>query len=484
VHSETQDGKSLLDAHFAHATAVIKRFLRRVRQNLLNKVTSPAELAEALADQGGLKHCGVQLLCFDAQVSERLASIKELLEPAAKEMTDFFSRANEYRYFPEDDSDEGRQSTIQVVAYSGVGEGATFAVDVAKGTVSLKSGSSTLLVEDEARRNEDAADDDEGTEETAQIFTEEEEEVEAILEPFYLMDANDSPSPEDPKTGRLLSTNGDAVYNCHKMLTFVKVERVMRPIVLENGARKKKIMLEAEADEAGPGTEKIAKTVLARAIQFLSNDQCETRTIHQALCRDLPEYKMAESFCVPDEFKRDEGWARRPRQGEYYGKRFIGPYKDELQERFDDGKRDGSRKMSADQMCEWLAKKYPGVYTLPSVSEIDSFISQCIKNDKNAQARTAPNSRVRNTTQVPSTSEEEPEIETKYSEAISAVLEECQGNIMPRFVANRVACLFQNDDGFIFGGRGKDSTVPKKCNDLIKKIRDNINKQKKRYLIG
>jgi hypothetical protein len=27
VHTETQDGKSLLDAHFAHATAFIKRFL-------------------------------------------------------------------------------------------------------------------------------------------------------------------------------------------------------------------------------------------------------------------------------------------------------------------------------------------------------------------------------------------------------------------------------------------------------------------------
>jgi hypothetical protein len=65
VHSETQDGKSLLDAHFAHATALIKRFLKRVRQNLLNKVTSPAELAEALADQGGLKNCGVQLIIFD-----------------------------------------------------------------------------------------------------------------------------------------------------------------------------------------------------------------------------------------------------------------------------------------------------------------------------------------------------------------------------------------------------------------------------------
>lgn len=52
VHTETQDGKSLLDAHFAHATAIVKRYLRRVRNNRLNKVTSPSELVDAISSRG------------------------------------------------------------------------------------------------------------------------------------------------------------------------------------------------------------------------------------------------------------------------------------------------------------------------------------------------------------------------------------------------------------------------------------------------
>jgi hypothetical protein len=134
--------------------------------------------------------------------------------------------------------------------------------------------------------------------------------------------------------------------------------------------------------------------------------------------------------------------------------------------------------MNADQMCEWLTKKYPGVYTLPSVSEIDSFISQCIQYDKKAATGTDSNPR------GPDTSGEEPEIEIKYIEGISAVLEECQGVIMPRFVANHIAYLFQNDDGFDFRGSSKDSTVPQNITNLIKKMRDDMNKQKKRLLIG
>ena len=82
----------------------------------------------------------------------------------------------------------------------------------------------------------------------------------------------------------------------------------------------------------------LQKTILGRAIQFLGNGQCETRTIRQALCHDLPEYKLAECFCIPDELKRDGGWARWQWQGEYYGKKYIGPYKTELRERFNDGK--------------------------------------------------------------------------------------------------------------------------------------------------
>ena len=70
------------------------------------------------------------------------------------------------------------------------------------------------------------------------------------------------------------------------------------------------------------------------------------------------------------------------RVGDYYGKKYIAPYKDTLKILFNAEKEDDSRKMNADQMREALERKHPGVYTLPSSAEIDAFISQCIQADK------------------------------------------------------------------------------------------------------
>lgn len=87
-HLETQDGKSLLDAHFAHAAALIVRYLKRIRDNQLNKVTSPFELVYALSDLGGLKYCGVQLVSFDDNVDEKLAIVQQQYSKALEAMKD------------------------------------------------------------------------------------------------------------------------------------------------------------------------------------------------------------------------------------------------------------------------------------------------------------------------------------------------------------------------------------------------------------
>lgn len=73
IHTETQDGKSLLDAHFAHTTALIMRYLRRVQDNQLNKVTSASEMiVDGLCFLAGLQNCGAQLVGFDKEVAEVL----------------------------------------------------------------------------------------------------------------------------------------------------------------------------------------------------------------------------------------------------------------------------------------------------------------------------------------------------------------------------------------------------------------------------
>jgi hypothetical protein len=491
VHSETQDGKSLLDAHFAHATALIKRFLKRVRQNLLNKVTSPSELAEALADQGGLKNCAVQLVNFDLEVCRQLAELQKQLHGASKQLGSFFARANEFRFITEKDEDDGRQSTVRVIAYSGIGNGAVFSIDIVKGTATVCCESTSfggidpVFVSADVDNDveDDVKDDVEDDEEVA--FTQEEEECQALLEPFYLAEANNVGNDLTESSGRgvLLSTNGNAVYNCTERVTRVKVDRVMVP--LSNGRKKKSgnsrgaatAMRQAESHSN-------LKTVLARGIRILS---CEDFGAwgRQAANSSNPAYLIAADYIVPESFVRAQAWARRPRYGEQYGKKYIGPYKAFLRQLFVTGKDDDSRKMNGDQMFEALAKAHPLVYTLPSTDEIGSFISQCFKTDKSnldRQQESEEQEEEQESEEQQQQSQDQP-VQVKYTKEIKSVLETYNGKILPRFITNRLAFIFQNDEGFTYGGRD-DSSVPSDVHKCITKLRLDMQKQSKKLLIG
>ena len=90
IHTEMQDGKSLLDAHFMHAAALLKRYLCRVWQNRVNKLTSPGELMEGLCALGGLQNCGAQLVAFDEDVAKALKDISDELKVVSAKLMDCF----------------------------------------------------------------------------------------------------------------------------------------------------------------------------------------------------------------------------------------------------------------------------------------------------------------------------------------------------------------------------------------------------------
>jgi hypothetical protein len=219
-------------------------------------------------------------------------------------------------------------------------------------------------------------------------------------------------------------------------------------------------------------------TVLARGIGILASEDFGAWA-RQAADSSNPAYRMAVEYIVPERFMRAPAWARRARQGELYGKKYIGPYRDFLRQLFDTGKNDESRKMNGDQMFEALAKEHPLVYTLPSTAEIDAFIGQCFLADKSNQDRDQepePEHQEQLTQATP--------VQDKYIKEITSVLERCDGIILPRFVANRLASVFQHDEGFTIRGRDKDSSVPNEVANLIKAVRLHIQKQKKKLLIG
>ena len=58
IHTETQDGKSLVEANFAIAMKYVNSFARNYAQNLIN----PHQLVRALNSNTGLKHNMAELV--------------------------------------------------------------------------------------------------------------------------------------------------------------------------------------------------------------------------------------------------------------------------------------------------------------------------------------------------------------------------------------------------------------------------------------
>lgn len=174
IHTETQDGKCLINAHFTHATFKVHRWLKSVQRNTLKKATTPRELADALASDGGMPNCSLQLVSFeDGTTLSKLDRYVSIVSSVASELLEYFSRANEIKYFPDDDAKKPwakldlsnpeswmkARFSIQVFAYSGIRKGATFNIDVGEKSVNVEGIPVTECVA-ESERAHDAGDND------------------------------------------------------------------------------------------------------------------------------------------------------------------------------------------------------------------------------------------------------------------------------------------------------------------------------------
>ncbi len=95
THSETQDGKTLLDGHFASMNKHLLSFMKICKKNTTTKIQTLSRLASALSFRSGLRNTMVQLVECDHDVMEEWVSI---IEPTAKKARDYFSRANREFY--------------------------------------------------------------------------------------------------------------------------------------------------------------------------------------------------------------------------------------------------------------------------------------------------------------------------------------------------------------------------------------------------
>ena len=91
VHTETQDGKTILDAFFARCMKFVKNYISIHDTNKVKKIGTALELGKALSHGGGMNNTMVQVLTTNKEVTSK---IEKKFEDVIKGFSKYFSRVN------------------------------------------------------------------------------------------------------------------------------------------------------------------------------------------------------------------------------------------------------------------------------------------------------------------------------------------------------------------------------------------------------
>ena len=94
-HSETQDGKSLLDAHFATSNRHLLTFMKTWRNNRVTRINTARGLSHALSFNLGLKNSIIQLIEIDRN---KLDKLKTLFSKLITQCGVYYSRVNSIEF--------------------------------------------------------------------------------------------------------------------------------------------------------------------------------------------------------------------------------------------------------------------------------------------------------------------------------------------------------------------------------------------------
>ena len=432
IHTETQDGKTVLDAHFARCMRYLNHFMKSWKRNKITRINTPKGLGFALACNGGMTNVMVQVVKTNREL---VCQIQQIFEPIVKIMKQYFTRVNHIEFISnsvidifdltEDDKliDFVKQFEFQigVQAYSNVGHLATFVIDVGNKTVTpdevveneIKfnlNGFKESIVQQEKDLDTSSQADNDSTAfdnllsditTNMKDFTIESKENNDGTS-FDESDDMDDYSSNDETDTEDIATSTDYVekriYTEPNQIHFSPNGMVMRPEIIRilqlGGARKRKIIKDNKDDTTGKMLRKrkiIDKykntriDTTARAIRFAEN-------YISTGCLLIKDGKMKDQSLMSgegfelsnDDFKK--GWARRLKvDGGIYGRTYIEDYKDDIEEYFIRGKKNSSEKMNAAQIREALVSRYPNRFSIPSETEIKQEISALFARSKDSK---------------------------------------------------------------------------------------------------
>jgi hypothetical protein len=410
VHTETQDGKSLLDAHFARGTKQAVKYIKTCPSSENKQIGTPKELGMALAWNGGIQNACVQLVNVDRR--GRLPELRACLDSCGLQAMEFFGRANEIRFVDEKNASKYAiwdprswdhfSFTIRVWAYSGVGEGALFVCDVGSSTFEQAESSDELellgldqvLVDDSGEdelANSSSKDDGQWRKEKPPRDWDPEEfdddlnsdasdtDILADLTAAYEDDIEEAKSVKFGDAKELPSPPSEERYMPENTLTGARIigMSIFGDIKAKDGKdkAKKKVAQEEDEDDARPSKAALPRAL--RLVDFLVANHCVK--IKSGKDDSLDIYSRASTFSL-DMTKYTMGWARRPLDGSgLYGEsNMTVEYYNTIFEMVRKGEENKSDKMNPRQIYLELKARFKR-FSVPSEQEIRTRITSMLE---------------------------------------------------------------------------------------------------------
>jgi len=421
IHTETQDGKTILDAHFARCMKFINHFMSNCIRNQVIKINTPGALGYALSHNGGIKNVGVQVVnCNMAETRQ----IEQKFEHVTKVLKSYFSRVNHAYFYPKQkvsietttdmcacDILKTMIFDIGVQSYSNINQIINFHIDMTQpdktkvlpdklltDEINKQINSSLLDLhvtdvdvpntseEDNTNKNlpdfsvvnahQDSDSSSGSSYDTDEEFSDTDDEDNCELdEKFHSIEEMIN------NTRRVFDTPNQEVYSKDQFITKVDIE-MMLPIG-------KLTKFDHNIQKRGcinlPSVKRLDSR--SQAIR-IANDLIQQGDIAiTSSSNDDPLLKDSDGFEHKfDYLPFEQGWGRRNNRSEstLYGNNFIEPYKKKLLEYFDQGKKNSSKKMNPAMMRDQLQKDYPNTFSLPGETAIKQHISSLFATSKKA----------------------------------------------------------------------------------------------------
>ena len=417
IHSETCDGKNLIDAHFAMGMRFVDRYIGEG-----NDAASPGDVFRGLADAGGIPNSAVQLVEINrAMLLRREESNAPVLSALTK-----ITRQNEIVFElipsrPDAQFSHGdpfswsgvvRMKTWQ---FSGIGEPVVFDVDVRKGTVDLVSGAlqdlGALSNGDEEDHN-DAAEDQSASETAvvdstanvafggSRVKFKDFGMLRHIIRRVY--EARRRTASNRRRQNR---TTGGGTWTAVRDPSVTNLDCAASRLIDEEASGELSIGgdrddVEHDVEDSSDEDEEVEdvvqvekaqrKDLLAFAVRHtkeLVNDPMSALHVRDG-SSDQAEYELTLTYDVRNKLTR-RGFGRRPRHGSKMGRSQAGPFRAAIAEAF---KNEGTDKLHPSWILEQLKEMKCNKYRLdfPSEADVRKELQRCIRWKRSASKAGGP----------------------------------------------------------------------------------------------